>query len=306
MECLRSIEEMTRGLKYEVIVADNDPSGGLCDLLNAKSCLDDCHRIEYLGLSDNLGFGGANNEAFKIARGKFLFCLNPDTLLVNNAIKILCDYMEGHPECGACGGNLYKEDNKRALSMRRILPGVFWEISERFKLHPERVRFGRNTRFNHTGKPMDVGYISGADLMLRKEMIDKIGGFSPDFFMYFEETDLCARVHRAGYRVVSVPDAKIIHLEGKSFKEMEINEVKLKYYEESRIAYYRRNVSKELAFKAHKIYLKGLLTECRRSDKRGKIAFLRLKFALETMKGSDFGWSSIGETDRPLNNGLQD
>lgn len=277
IDCLASIFDKTTGVDFEIIIVDNDPSGGLGDTLRQK--FQDCpdNVIRYLPSDRNDGFGAANNDGFRIASGKYLFCLNPDTLLVNNAIAILRDYMEMCPDCGACGGNLLHADMRHAPSMRRILPGLFWEISEMFNLNPERVRFGRSIRFNHTGKPFDVGYICGADLMIRKEIVDSIGGFCEEFFMFFEETDLCARIRKAGFRVVSVPSAKIIHLEGQSFGTGTINENKIRYYEESRKIYYRRNVSDRIFALANRIYKHNLRRQSKKDGIRGEIAKLRLR-----------------------------
>lgn len=285
LNCIKSVLNKTTNLDFEIIVVDNAPSGNFGNIL--KSTFDGMtrHPIKYLEMPDNPGFGMANNAGFKLAEGDFLFCLNPDTLLVNNAINILYDYISMHPECGACGGNLYHENMRRALSMRRITPGIFWEISESMKLHPERLRFGRNTRFNHTNHILNVGYITGADLMLKANLTKELGGFSKDFFMYFEETDLCCRIKRSGYKIVSVPQAKIIHLEGKSFIPEKINSTKLKYYEESRAAYYRRNVDKKAAARAHKIYLRFLLKESKKEGLRGEISRIRLGFANKAIYG---------------------
>lgn len=165
--------------------------------------------------------------------------------------------------------------------MRRILPGLFWEISEMFNLNPERARFGKSIRFNHGDKPFDVGYICGADLMVRKEIIDSIGGFCEDFFMYFEETDLCARIRKAGYKVVSVPQAKIIHLEGKSFGPESVNDSKLRHYEESRMIYYQRNLPERIRGIANRIYMANLQKQSRKKGVRGEIARLRLRIFKE-------------------------
>lgn len=283
LNCIKSVLEKTSDVDYEIIVVDNAPMPNFGDELEAAFNKKASHPIRYLKMPENPGFGMANNAGFELAQGEFLFCLNPDTLLVNNAIGILHDYMKSHKDCGACGGNLYHMDMRRALSMRRILPGIFWEISESMKLHPERLRYGRNTRFNHTRRPMDVGYITGADLMLRADVTKELGGFSPDFFMYFEETDLCCRINKMGYRIVSLPQARIIHLEGKSFSTEKVNTAKLRYYEESRAAYYRRNVNGKTAERAHRIYLRSLRKNSTKAGLKGEISRIRLEYALKAI-----------------------
>lgn len=279
-DAVDSIIEKTAGLTYEIIVADSAPDDSARKVLSG---LTPGVPYRYVELSENEGFGSANNEGFKYAKGKYLFCLNPDTLLVNNAVKILFDFMEAHPRCGACGGNLYHADMRPAHSFRRILPGILWEISEGMKRLPEHILFGRNSKFNHSGRPKKVGYITGADLMLRGDVIKKIGAFAPEFFMYFEETDLCCRIRKSGYDIYSVPAAKIIHLEGQSMTGEEVSTKKFKYYADSRVEYYRRNATLKGAVKAYKIYLKHLRKAAKRSGEIGKNSRNHYQCALKAL-----------------------
>jgi len=277
-----SIVRKTEDVECEIIIVDSEPSPESRTLLTSLGCETP---VRYIEMPENKGFGAANNKGFRYASGNYLFCLNPDTLLVNNAIGILFHYMEAHPECGACGGNLYHEDMGKGLSFRRILPGVLWEFSEGWRRHPEHLLFGRNSRFNHTCSPMKVGYITGADLMLRANLIKRIGGFAPEFFMYFEDTDLCSRIHSVGYDVVSVPDAKIIHLEGRSMGDEAVNHKKMSYYAMSRLEYYRRNLSLSKAVKAYNIHLRNLNRESTREGLRGELARVHLQYTLEALDG---------------------
>lgn len=279
-DAVRSISEKTSGVDCEIIIVDSDPVEESRFVLGSIDC---GMPVTYVEMPENRGFGMANNEGFRYASGKYLFCLNPDTLLVNNAIKILFDYMESHPQCGACGGNLYHEDMTRAISFRRILPGPFWEFSEGMKRHPEHLLFGRNSKFNHSGRPVKVGYITGADLMLRADLIGGTGGFAPEFFMYFEETDLCARIHKAGYNVISVPDANIIHLEGKSMGNAAVNHNKLRYYAQSRVAYYKRNLPLRKAAAAYRIHLRNLRKWAKREGLGGEEARVHLSYTLKAL-----------------------
>jgi len=209
-----SVFEKTKGIEYEIIVADNNSPDNPKNILNEKYR----NRITFLGLSKNIGFGRANNEAAKIAKGKYLFFLNPDTILLNNAVKILSDYLDDNSHVGCCGGNLVDKDKKPILSFFRFFtPSIFEEINYLFLKLPEKLLYGKNTLYNYTNKPLKVNYITGADLMIRKNIFDKLHGFDPDFFMYCEEAELEHRVEKDGYIIVSVPYARIIHLEGKSF-----------------------------------------------------------------------------------------
>ena len=275
-----SVIEKTGGVTYEIIVVDSAPDDSARNVLGA---IKPGVPYRYLELAENRGFGAANNEGFRYATGKYLFCLNPDTLLVNNAVKILFDFMETHARCGACGGNLFHADMRPTHSFRRILPGTLWEISEGMNRLPEHLLFGRNSKFNHSGRPKKVGYITGADLMLRRDVVKETGGFAPEFFMYFEETDLCSRIRKSGYDIFSVPAAEIIHLEGQSMTTEEVNTKKFKYYADSRVEYYKRNATLKEAAKAYKIYLKNLRKSAKNTDEIGKIAQVHYQCALNAL-----------------------
>lgn len=236
-DCIRSIFEKTQGITYEIIIVDN-ATEELADVIDSAEDA----RVRLIQLPENVGFGRANNAGAKIARGRNLFFLNPDTLLLNNAIKILSDYLDTHPECGACGGNLYDEYMQPTLSFRRMLPGIKWELNELSHLMIDRLLHGKNWRFNFTDHSIEVGYITGADLMMPASVIKKTDGFSPEFFMYYEETDLCYRIKRLGWRVINVPYARIQHLEGGSFDTPTLNYERIERSERSRAIYYSKNL----------------------------------------------------------------
>ena len=176
-------------------------------------------RVKYLYQNENLGFGKANNKAVEVAKGRNLLFLNSDTLLINNAVKILSDYLDSNDSVGACGGNLYTKDMQPNFSYDLHFPFIGSQIN--FLLHniPSRLFGGKSLHFNCTESSKTVAYITGADLMVRKSVIDNVGGaFDPRFFMFFEETELCWRIKNKGYGVSSIPSAKVIHLAGSSIK----------------------------------------------------------------------------------------
>lgn len=231
-DCISSVIEKTKDIDYEIIVVDNNSTDNSVEEIKNKF-----PNVIVIENKENIGFGLANNEGFKKASGRYLFCLNPDTVLINNAVKILSDFMDKNNDCAACGGNLYDEklnpvhsfgygDNTHTLLFRRTLMKLFW-LGEYLKIKRYEKSIDRT-------KIQQVNHITGADLMLRKSVIDKLGGFSDKFFMYFEETELEARLKRAGYKIYFVPESKIIHLEGKTK-----NEKSHSYYCHSCVEYYR-------------------------------------------------------------------
>lgn len=209
---IQSVIDKTKEIECEIILIDNDSKDGSKDFFST-----DYYKktIKFIKSNENLGFGKANNIGINIAQGKYVFLLNSDTLLINNSIKILYDFMERENNAGVCGANLYDEKQNPAHSYN-TLPNFWFDIYEVLKKIYLKLT-GKRLDFNYYGQPKEVGYITGADMFIRKSVLDKVGNFDPDFFMYFEETELTFRIKKAGYKVFSVPEAKIIHLEGKSF-----------------------------------------------------------------------------------------
>lgn len=210
-----SVLDKTVGVSYEIIVVDNNSTDGSRQVLLERYG----QKTKYVALSENVGFGRANNEAIKISKGKNVFLLNPDTILINNAVKILSEYLDSNPAVGVCCGNLYSNDLKPAFSHYKFLPSLITEI-DALLYHPLESVF-KNIQHNYSDHPIAVQFVSGADFMTRREILNKTGYFDTDFFLYYEDTELSHRILKCGYKFHNVPSAKIIHLEGKSFEDNE-------------------------------------------------------------------------------------
>lgn len=221
IDCIRSVFEKTQGVACEVIVVDNASGDGSVELLRETFG----EQIKVIASDTNLGFGKANNLGAQHASGKYLFLLNPDTILINDAISILSDYLKKHPDAGVAGGNLYARDMSPASSFCRSFDDLKSERRRASWLYligskaetklRQKLRIPMPMKeFNFTDREETVAYIFGADMMMPRRVFEEVGGFDPDFFMYAEEEELTWRITQKGYRVVSVPQAKIIHLEG--------------------------------------------------------------------------------------------
>ena len=277
IDCINSIYDKTRDLRYEIIVVDNASGDGSVELLRETFG----EKIAVIEAPENLGFGKANNLGAKQASGKYLFLLNPDTILVNNAIKILYDYMEAHPNVGVAGGNLLSLEGMPTPSFCREYDDLRLEKKRASwgNLLGQRIRtklnIGQNrpmAEFNHTEEPETVAYIFGADMMMPRALFEKVGGFDPDFFMYAEEEELTWRIHSQGYDVVSVPQAKIIHLEGATLNASHaFNPRQFKMRMTGAMTYFRKRFGPEGA--AEFCRLRGL-----RYDRILKIAKIQGKY----------------------------
>lgn len=234
---VESVITHTELINYEIIVVDNSKDDKARGVLEERFQ----DKVRYLGLHENIGFGKANNEGLRYAKGRNIFFLNPDTILLNNAILILSDFLDNNPRTGMAGGNLYDRNLNPAYSFRQFRPSLFWELNELLSSFPENLIYSKNKYFNHSSGPMDVAYITGADVMIPRRILEISGSFDPSFFLYFEETDLAHRVRKAGYNIKNVPQARIIHLEGTSFRsgfERHYN------YAYGKINYYKINKSR--------------------------------------------------------------
>ena len=234
--CIESVREKTIGVHYDIYVVDNASTDGSKDIL--PKLFPDIH---FISNDKNIGFGQANNIAINRSNAKYVFLLNSDTLLVNNAIKLLYDYLEAdkNETIACCGGALYNADMTPQISFGRF-PNI-GQIFYYYFLSKIIPNFDTSSLtmagYVKNDRAISVDYVTGADMLIRKSVLDKVGGFSPDFFLYFEETELCLRFIRNGYKNMIYPKAKTIHLCGKSTKSSEMSK---RLFEESRYIFLKK------------------------------------------------------------------
>lgn len=218
IDAIQSVVATAVGLKYEIIVVDNNSSDGSPE--EVKKTLG--KSVSVVEIGRNAGFAAANNAGLEKASGKYILFLNPDTMVLDGALQTMLRYMETHPDVGACGGNLYDRDMQPQFSYWTLLPGVRMELNGLFSDWFLHRRHKGSHEHNYTDRPKEVAYIMGADLMVRREVLEQVGKMDEEFFLFYEETELCYRIRKAGYRIVNVPEARIIHLEGKTIDTMGI------------------------------------------------------------------------------------
>lgn len=229
-DCLQSVYEKTTGLPFEVIVVDDASTDQSVEMVRKEF-----PHARLIINSVNVGFVKANNRGVSSVRGKYVLLLNSDTLFIDNALKILTDFMESHPEVGVCGGWLKNREFTSLVSYGSY-PSLRQSLVDALFLNdlfPNRGLPNRGVRPSGlVQEPIDVEYITGADLLIRKTLIDKLGLFDERFSAYCEETDLCYRVKHEAHRAIRfVPAAVIIHLEGTSYNKL--GKRKMKIYHRS-------------------------------------------------------------------------
>lgn len=245
--CLRSIFENSPSFKFEVIYVDNrSKDQTLGAIKNIKN-------IKIIKNIKNLGFTKANNQGAKIAKGKYLLFLNSDTEIVGEALGKMVSYLEKHPEIGILGPKIYqsKKRDLQVTSTGRLTPlNAIFALTFLNKLFPNN-RFSKSYFMSdwNRNSTREVEAVSGAALLIRKDVFEKIGGFDERFFIYFEENDLCLSAKKLGKKVVYCPEARIIHYGGKTTTK--ISQEMKKVFFKSRYRY----------FKKHYGLISGLITE---------------------------------------------
>ncbi len=254
-DAIDSVKEKTKDITYEVIVVDNS-----CDINEYNQLVKEINdpNIKIIDAKENLGFGKANNLGVTYAKGKYLFFLNTDTLLINDAISILANYLDNNSNVGVVGPNLYTKDKKPNHSYLFNEKNVKHDRKSDSLLNTIKNKFlNKRTDFNYTNNPLNIyGYICGASLMIRKDSFDKLNGFDQDIFMYAEESLLCYRLlHELKQEIYNIPIAKIIHFEGASIKGFTL--YKAKSYINGNYIYYLKSFGKTEAINYLKIMLKS-------------------------------------------------
>lgn len=255
IDCIKSVIEKSNNFSYEIIVIDNQSSD---DSVKAIKALNNPNVIVFEN-NDNEGTARAFNKGAKMAKGKYVFWLNTDTLLINNAIYELYNFMENNPDAGVIGGNLYDANKNPTLSYKKELMTLRYEKKEKsffYQLLSKKRKRPNQKSFNYKNTPTEVAHISGADMMIRASLFSEIGYFNDNIFMYAEETDFEYRMLKStSYKSYNVPSSKIIHLEGMSFdKNTELNEFKFKQTCLGECKFFYYNYGKKEAIKFLKIY----------------------------------------------------
>ncbi len=208
-ECLASVLPRLGSLAAEVIVVDNASADGSADMV-AK----DFPGVSLVRAGENLGFARANNLALDRARGRFIFLLNPDARLEEDILPGMMSYMEAHPGVGMAGGRLILPGGRRQVGDAGHEPSPSTAFCWAFflsRLCPGRCR-GLFLSHGGGGRPVDVDWVSGAALMVRREALADAGPMPEDFFLYAEDIAWGVRFRRKGWKVSHLPGAPVRHL----------------------------------------------------------------------------------------------
>lgn len=213
-ECITSIYQWTTGIPFEIIVVDNASPAADVDVLKEQF-----GQITLLKSPDNLGFARANNLGFRHSRGDVLLFLNPDTKLISATINTLLQRLNSLPDAGILGCRLLNDDLSTQTSCIQRFPTILNQALDIDLLRnrwPNSRLWGMAPLFSTGSDPVSVEVISGACMMVRREIFEQVGQFNEDYFMYAEDLDLSHKVIGVGYCNYFIGEATMIHYGGKS------------------------------------------------------------------------------------------
>lgn len=216
--CLESIAQHPPSLRYEIVVVDNASTDGSREWLESLGAT-----VHLIKNKENAGFGRANNRGFAATDAPLLFLLNNDAEVQAGSIDRLVETIESDPRIGGCGPRIVNPDGSLQVSVWRNPPMPWEMILTGLRLSyllPKRVRgeLLLGPHWDHARRRR-VNMLVGAAILVRREVIDQVGGFDERFHMYAEDGEWCLRIVRAGWRLIFEPDAIVMHHGGQSTKQ---------------------------------------------------------------------------------------
>jgi len=231
-QCIDSLTQTLKKIDTEVFVVDNGSTDGSVAAVREK--VSGVRLIENLV---NLGFAKANNQAISLSSREYLLLLNPDTQVKDEAIERMLFFMDAHPEAGVVGAQLLNVDGSKQNSIANF-PSLATELLNKSLLRwlfPDKFP-GKET--DYPG-PVEVDSVIGACMMARRKALEQVGLLDEEYFLFLEETDWCYRMKKAGWKIYHIPQAEVLHFQGKS-AEAEKGKARIEYYR-SRYHYFRKN-----------------------------------------------------------------
>ena len=271
--CLSSIFENTHNIKFRIYIVDNVPDEEKMKMLKKRD------NIEVIFNEKILGFAENNNQVIKSLTARYILLLNPDCIILPNALDRLVEFMDNNKEIGIVGPKIFNRERKLQLSCRRFpertissqLAGLF---HNNFigRLFPKN-RFTKHYLMKDLdhNKTNEVDWVSGSCMVMRKEVIDKIGLLDEQYKMFVEDVDYCYRAKRSGWKIVYYPDAEVIHIGGCSTSKEPIKMI-IEHHK-SMYKFYKKNYMVRGRLKYFIIF--GLISRCLLSILENRIGYLR-------------------------------
>ncbi len=255
-DCLNSLYEGT-SLDPEIIVVDNGSGDGVGEMLAAYF-----PQVHFIENTHNLGYTRPMNQALKAGHGSYLLQLNPDTLILPEAIDQLVDFLETHPSVGICGPKVLNRDYTLQKPCRRGESRP-WAVISYFTglatIFPKSKLFGEYLMsYKDPDETHPVAGVAGSCMLIRREVIKQIGYLDERFFAYQEDADFCFRARQAGWQVYYMPKAQIIHYGSMGGSRVEPIRSIIEWHK-SYYRYYRKNLAKDYFFLFNGLYYGAML-----------------------------------------------
>jgi GT2 family glycosyltransferase len=220
-DCVDSIIKKVIGAIFEIIIVNNDK--------NKIGIIKNDHIIRIIEINKNLGFSRANNIGVSESMGKYICFINPDTRIVSNNIKEVIIKFKLNPNIGIIGSMILGKNNVQKWSA-----GVDMDI---FEILRGKFGLSKSEKIWNSCGAVEAGWVSGAGLFIKRDIFLKVGGFDENYFLYYEDVDLCKKVIKNNQKVIYFPFFKIRHLEGRS--SVDKYKQKIQYFK-SQDYYYRK------------------------------------------------------------------
>ncbi len=213
-ECVHSVRRSAGRFNVQIVIVDNDSQDGTVDLLRQR-----LPRETIIASPENGGFARGNELGFRQAVGRRILLLNPDAEVHAETLRNAVAALDADPRIGVIGAKVRLPDGRyqssmiRFYSLRALLFSIFLPVGL-----GRRLAWAGDTRYasRDPDRPQDVDAVAGGFMLIRREVLEQVGGLDPRFFMYGEEVEWCHRIRRAGWRIVYRPDVTMLHHGGAS------------------------------------------------------------------------------------------
>jgi len=233
-KCIDAVKETLGESAHEIIIVDNFSTDGSPAMIETEY-----ENVILLKNKSNVGFAKANNQAVKIARGKYILLLNSDAFVSGHCIEALIQFMDSHPRAAAVGPKVLNKDGT-LQSKGHIAPSIIWSLIKLFGINmllPLKIKYKILPKFYwDEDTPTKVDWLSGCCILLSSDAINVIGRLSEEYFLYYEETDWCHRARKNKYEIWYEPRAVVSHVNRASpndFYDKHLRASKLIYFRKS-------------------------------------------------------------------------
>ena len=294
------------GLPGEIVIVDNDSQDGSFETLRDHVASEGWDRVRVLQSGHNGGYGAGNNVGIRAglsdgSKPDYVYVLNSDAFPQPDAIRVLYDYCEAHPDVGFAGSYIYGEDGVKHTTSFRF-PSLYSELEGAIHFGPvSRLLRNHRVSIEDLDETAEVDWFAGASVLMRQSVLDQIGLFDETFFLYFEETDLCMRAEKINFSRHYVRESEVMHLGSVSTGMKTWSRVP-DYWFKSRFYYFRKNHGLAYAGLATIIHLSAGSLHWLRCKLTGKELGVAPHF-LRSMAKNDFSaiLGSATGTNRPHN-----